>query len=52
MARRNKSDGGVIWAIIIGIPVFLLVVHPLIFWLVFVPLVVIGITKFITWLKK
>ena len=51
--RRRKHDGGIIaLAFIIGVPVFLLMVHPLIFWLVFVPLVVLGVTKFITWLKK
>ena len=35
-----------------GVPVFLLMAHPFIFWLIFVPLAVLGIIKFITWLKK
>lgn len=52
--RRKKSDntGMIILAIVVGTPIFLLMVHPFIFWLVFVPLVVLGIIKFITWLKK
>ena len=52
--RRKKSDdtGLIIWAFIIGIPAFLIMSHPIIFWLVFIPLVVFGIVKFITWLKR
>ena len=53
MRRRKSSDEGVIaLAFLIGVPVFLLMVHPLIFWLVFVPLAVILIMGFIGWLKK
>ena len=51
--KRNKPDGCLMGlAFVIGIPVFLLMVHPIIFWLVFVPLVVFGIILFIAWLKK
>ena len=51
--RDSKPDGCLITvACIIGIPTFLIMTHPLIFWLVFVPLVVIGVMKLITWLKK
>lgn len=55
MRRRksNESNGCLMTVvIIIGIPVFLLMVHPLIFWLVFLPLAVTGIVNFIKWLKK
>lgn len=51
--RKKSSDSGVIaLAFIVGLPVFLLMVHPLIFWLVYVPIVVILIMSFIGWLKK
>ena len=52
--RRKKSDdaGLIIWAFIIGIPAFLIMQYPVIFWLVFIPLVVFGVVKFITWLKR
>lgn len=46
------SAGIVILVFVIGVPLFLLFEHPLIFWLVFVPLAVMGIINFITWLKK
>ena len=52
--RRKKLDdtGLIILAFVIGVPIFLMMEYPIIFWLVFVPLVVFGIIKFITWLKK
>ena len=52
--RRKKSsnEGLIIWVFIIGVPIFLMMEYPIIFWLVFVPLVTYGIVKFITWLKK
>lgn len=52
--RRKKSgdEGLIILAFIIGIPAFLIMQHPVIFWLVFIPLVTFGIVKFITWLKR
>ena len=53
MGRRRKNDGGgAILAFIIGIPAFLMMVYPVIFWLVFVPIVVFVIVKVIMWLKK
>ena len=48
---KNNNDL-IILAFVIGVPVFLLMAHPFIFWLIFVPLAVLGIIKFITWLKK
>lgn len=48
----KKDSDLIILAFVIGVPVFLLMVYPFIFWLIFVPLVVLGIIKFITWLKK
>ncbi len=50
--RKSNNDGLIILAFVIGVPVFLLMVYPLLFWVVFVPLVALGIVKFITWLKK
>ena len=42
-----------LWLVfVVGIPVFLLMVHPLIFFLVFVPLVIVGIVKLVSWIKK
>lgn len=53
MSRRgNKNDNTLMWAIVLGVPAFLLMCHPLIFGLVFVPAVVFGIIKFVRWLKK
>ena len=42
----------IILAFVIGVPVFLLLVYPLFFWLVFVPLFILGTVKFISRLKK
>lgn len=53
MRRKSPVDGGlIILAFVIGVPVFLVMEHPVIFWVVFVPLVVFVIIKFIMWLKK
>ena len=53
MRRKRSNDSELIaWAFIIGVPVFLLMVHPVIFFLVFLPLVVIGVLSFIKWLRK
>ena len=53
MKRKKKSDDGlIIWAFIIGIPVFLIMQYPIIFWLVFVPAVTFLAVKFVAWLKK
>lgn len=50
--RKKKSDDGlIIWAFIIGVPAFLVMQYPIIFWLVFVPVVTFLVVKFITWLK-
>lgn len=46
------TPGVVILIFLVGVPLFLLTEHPTIFWLIFVPLAVMGILKFITWLKK
>ena len=53
MRRRKSNDSGLIGCVfIIGIPVLLLMEHPIIFFLVFLPLVVIGVISFINWLRK
>lgn len=54
MSRRKKSsdEGLIILAFVIGVPLFLMMEHPIFFWLVFVPVVVFGIVKLIMWLKK
>lgn len=46
------TAGMLILIIVVGVPIFLLMEHPVIFWLIFLPLVVIGIVKFITWLRR
>ena len=50
--KSPNSTSLIIWALVLGIPLFLLMEHPWIFFLVFVPLAVLGIIRFITWLKK
>ncbi len=53
MKRKKKSDEGlIIWAFIIGLPAFLIMLHPIIFWTVFIPVVVLFVMKFLMWLKK
>lgn len=53
MSRKKKSDDGlIIWAFILGIPAFLIMQYPIIFWLIFVPVVTYFAIKFITWLKR
>lgn len=53
MRRKKSGDGGlIILAFVIGVPVFLMMEYPIVFWIVFVPLVVFGIVKFITWFKR
>ena len=49
---KNSNIGLIILAFVIGVPMFLLMEHPVFFWIVFVPIVVFGIIKFIMWLKK
>ena len=51
--RGSKPDGCLLTAVcIIGIVMFFLMEHPVIFWLVLVPIVVIAAVIFIRWLKK
>ena len=38
--------------LLLGAIVFLIMVHPLIFWLLFVPISIILIVAFIGWLKR
>ena len=55
MSRRGgkKNDSWILgWIILLGVPTFLLMVHPLIFFLVFVPLVIVFLINLIKWLKK
>lgn len=40
------------WVFVIGLPIFLLMEHPVIFWLVFVPLVVWLVVTVVRWLKS
>lgn len=54
MRRRKKRDESALipWVFILGVPLFLLMEHPVIFWCVFVPLVVLAVIGFIRWVKK
>lgn len=49
--KKNSDDGLIIWAFIIGVPAFLIVQYPIVFWLVFVPVVTFLVMKVINWLK-
>ena len=40
------------WALLLGAIVYLIMVHPLIFWLVALPLALILIVAYVRWLKK
>ena len=40
------------WVLILGAILYLIMVHPLIFWLVALPLAIILVLAFIGWLKK
>lgn len=54
--RRGKSpspDGCLLTLVCcIGFIVFLIVEHPVFFWLILVPCVVVGIANFVIWLKN
>lgn len=51
--KSGKSNGSmIILAFVIGVPVFLLMTRPVIFWAVFLPIVVIGIVLLIRWLRR
>lgn len=55
MSRRIKDDGNgcLIFVIaVLGIPLFLLMEHPVIFFLVFLPLVCWCVGALINWFKK
>ncbi len=56
MSRRGRGsepDGCLLTVVcIIGIVMFFLMKHPVIFWLIVVPIVAIVVIKFIAWLKK
>ena len=46
------STGLIMFALIGGLIAYLIIERPLIFWLVFVPIVTLIIIKFVLWLKK
>ena len=48
--KKSSGEGTIILAFLIGIPVFLMMEYPFIFWLVFVPVVTVTIFKFLDWL--
>ena len=50
--KKDDNTGLIILTLVVGLPIYLLMTYPFIFWLVFVPLALLGIIKFITWLKK
>ena len=49
---KHMTTGVFISIFLVGIPLFLLTEHPIIFWFIFVPLAVMGVLKIITWFKK
>ena len=46
------TGGLVLFIFIIGGAVFLLMVHPLIFWLIALPIAIILVINFVRWVKK
>lgn len=55
MSRRKKDDGNgclIFVIVVLGIPLFLLMEHPIIFFLVFLPLVCWGVGALVNWFKK
>lgn len=54
MSRRgNNSDAGMFWFIfIVGGSAFLIMTAPVVFFLIVLPLAILGITKFIKWLGR
>ena len=46
------TPGILILIFFVGIPLFLIFEHPIIFWLVFVPIAAMVVIKIITWIKK
>ena len=50
--KKSDDTGLIIFALVSGVPIYLAMEHPVIFWAVFVPLAVIAIITFISWLKK
>lgn len=52
--RGRKKDDGLVFglAVFLGVPMFLLMVHPFIFFVAFVPLVIFAIVMLVKWLKK
>lgn len=53
MRRGNQPDGCLLTLVcIIGVIAFLVIEHPLFFWLIFLPIAAVLIIGFITWLKK
>ena len=46
------TAGMVLLIIFVGVPLYLLMEYPVIFWVIFVPVALLGIIKFIAWLKK
>ena len=52
MRRRNDTGSGLMGIIcILGIPLYLLMEHPLLFWLVFLPLAIIFVISVVQWFK-
>ena len=53
MSDKGRDDLTMgLWLLFVGVPLYLLMEHPLIFWLVLVPLVIVFVWSFIRWLKK
>ena len=49
---KEDYTGLIVFALVLGVPILLLKVYPIIFWFIFLPIVVLGIIAFIKWLKK
>lgn len=52
MRKGGMSAGLLIFTFAVGIPMMLLLEHPVVFWMIFLPLLIIGIVCLVYWLKK
>ena len=55
MSRRgfhkyNEKD--ILWILVIGVPIYLMVVHPVVFWLLLSPLIFVGVINLVAWFIK
>lgn len=50
--KRNNEGKAIVLALAIGTPIYLLMEHPLIFFAIFLPILILLVVSFIGWLKR